>query len=60
MPTAAQRTILPMGLRLSDTHVSPVTTSKHYAKRMATVPAGMVQELALWVPGNVVSLRTEG
>ncbi len=49
-----------MGLRLSDTHVSPVTTSKHYAKRMATVPAGMVQELALWVPGNVVSLRTEG
>jgi integrase len=41
-------------------HVSPVTTSKHYAKHMSTVPAGMVEELAVWAPGNVVSLRTEG
>jgi integrase len=41
-------------------HVSPVTTSKHYAKHMSTVPAGMVEELAVWAPGNVVSLRGEG
>ena len=41
-------------------HVDPKTTSKHYAKRMATVPAGMVKELAVWAPGNVVSLRAPG
>jgi integrase len=40
-------------------HVDPKTTSKHYAKRMSTVPAGMVRELGVWAPGNVVSLRTE-
>ncbi len=38
-------------------HVDPKTTSKHYAKRMATVPAGMVKELEPWAPGNVVPMR---
>ncbi len=41
-------------------HVDPKTTSKHYAKRMVTVPAGMVKELELWAPGNVVSIRKAG
>lgn len=37
-------------------HVDPKTTSKHYAKRMATVPAGMVRELRVWAPLNVVPM----
>ena len=41
-------------------HVDPKTTSKHYAKRMATVPAGMVKGLGVWAPGNVVRLRAAG
>ncbi len=38
-------------------HVDPKTTSKHYAKRMATVPAAMLKELNPWAPGKVVPLR---
>jgi integrase len=37
-------------------HVDPKTTSKHYAKRMATVPAAMAAEMAIWAPGNVIPL----